>query len=137
MARASPRRPARTSSRASGNVLLASDGGVVVDTVRAGGTLTVAGATGAAAASLTANTLEATGNIAITTTGSLDVSGGTVTIETQMLAADLSGFTGTAITVPASLSLTSTGGAVTANSLSATSDVAISANQLATVAGGA
>lgn len=120
---------------ASDDVLLASDGGVVVDTVRAGGTLTVDGATKPAAASMTATSLESTGTLAVTTTGLLDVSGGTVAIESKALAADLSGFTGAAIAVPASLSLTSTGGAVTAASLSATGDVGISANQLATVAG--
>ena len=124
---------------ASGNVLLASDGGVTVDAVRAGGTVTVEGITtpAAGAASLTANSIEANGDIAITTVGSLDVSGGDVTIETKPLLADLSGFdpAGMTIATPASLSLTSTAGLVKAAALSATGNISVNAFHEATVAG--
>ena len=121
-----------------GNVILASDGAIAVDAVRAGGTITVNGISAAGALSLSENSLAAHRGITVITVGAIDAtsSGLQLTTPRPQIDADLATFTTNPTNTDiANIALTSTGSSVKAAAIQATGSITINAATMASVVG--
>ena len=109
---------------AASDVVLKSDGAIAVDAVRAGGSLTVGGATGTKTLSVTGDTLRAGGGVTVDSIGVITVAGtSNVSVASTGFKLDptLAAFTGTAVAA-ADVTLTA-GGTVTLNDAASTRDI--------------
>ena len=123
---------------ASGNVLLQSAGVITVDAVRAGAGITVRGlAAGSSAVSLTGDSLQSNGTIAVSTSGPLTLNGVGAATGTQrkLIDVNLGGFNGAATAPDADVVLASTGATVGIAAAFSTGNLTLSANGLATASG--
>jgi filamentous hemagglutinin family protein len=123
---------------ASGNVLLQSAGVIPVDAVRAGAGITVRGLTaGSSAVSLTGDSLQSNGTIAVSTSGPLTLNGVGAATGTQrkLIDVNLGGFNGAATAPDADVVLASTGATVGIAAAFSTGNLTLSANGLATASG--